>query len=92
MSKETLTHPCTTCGCYDGRHVCSHLLAFLLLIRCVQQSDVDKQKFESKMPKNPILIQNALTLVENVSSTDSYKNAKRIKLEEDKTLKCDEIF
>ena len=26
ITKQLLLHPCTVCECYDGRHVCSHIL------------------------------------------------------------------
>ena len=32
-AKELLPCPCSMCGCYDGRHFCSHESGFLFFIR-----------------------------------------------------------
>ena len=33
LSKDVLSYPYSLCGCYDGRHFCSHVSVFMFLIR-----------------------------------------------------------
>ena len=78
------------CGCYDGRHACSHLTAFLHLIRCAQRCDHKQEYFEKSMPDNPIKLQNFITLIENIGLTNKRKKARNLMLNENKILTCAE--
>jgi len=59
------------CGCYDGYHVCSHLLGFMIFIRCAQRYDKNQIVFESCMPRNPLVVQNSTTLIKNVTCSEN---------------------
>ena len=76
---EILPYPPSTCEFYDGRNVCSHLLAFMLFIRCVQICEHDQCVFEIKMPENPIKLQSCITLIEHVVNYDYLKDHKKRK-------------
>ena len=90
ITKELLPYPHSTCGCYDGRHKCSHMSGFALFIRCAQRCDVSCEIFEKDFPESPVKLQNYLTLIENVAySGECARCRKKITLE-DKTLHCDE--
>ena len=56
INKDLSQCPYSVCGYYDGRHFCSHLLGFLLFLRCVQICDTDFLKFEEAMLDNLISI------------------------------------
>ena len=89
-AKNMLHYPCTICGCYDGRHICSHITGFLLFIRCAQRCDFNKDMFEKSLPASPIALQNKLTLIENIVCTEALKNAKRKRAHELSVLSCKE--
>ena len=63
---EILFYPYSICGCYDGRHACSHVAAFMLLIRCIQRCEYNQELFENSFPANPIKLQNCITLIEHL--------------------------
>ena len=88
--KKNLHYPYSTCGCYDGRHACSHFAGFLLLIRCVQRCDHNQNTFENSLPNNPLKLQNQITLIECAGFTNKYKVSKKMKLQENKILSCNE--
>ena len=92
ISGELITCPHTICGCYDGRHACSHLLGFLCFVRGVQRSDTNQEQFERKIPNSPIALQSALTLIDDISHTDSFIVSRQKLLEENKVLKCTDNF
>ena len=66
-TKELLPYPHSTCGCYDGRHKCSHMPGFSLFIRCAQRCDISCEIFGKDFPESPVKLQNYLTLIENVA-------------------------
>lgn len=66
-AKEMLFYPCAARGCYDGCHVCSHITAFILFIRCAQRCDCNKDIFEKALPASPLKLQNCVALIEHVS-------------------------
>ena len=79
--EEILFYPYYACGCYNGRHVCSHFAAFLLLIRCIQRCDLNQDQFEKSLPCNPLNIKNCITLIEHVGYSGQCKISRRKKLE-----------
>ena len=79
-TKKLLFYPYSTCGCYDGRHVCSHIASFLLFIRCIQRCDYNQELFEKSFPTNPIKLQNCITLIEHLGYSDQHITSKRKKL------------
>ena len=91
-TKELLYYPYSICGCYDGRHVCSHFAAFLFFIRCAQMCDFNREMFENALPENPVKSQNTLTLIENMSSTENRKKAMKRKADKKALLNCNELF
>ena len=86
QSKEFLNYPFTVCGYYDGRHVCSHVLGFLLFIRCAQSCTGVYEEFESIVSENPISLQNTLTLFENVVFNDNRVKGQRKRRSTELTL------
>ena len=77
LNKKLLSYPCSMCGCYDGRHYCSHLLAFTFYIRCAQRCKKNRDDFENSLPESPMSMQNELTLIQN--AVDFKIKCKRIK-------------
>ena len=55
QTKQLLHYPYSICGCYDGQHFCSHLLSFLLFIRCTQRCESNFENFEKCLSENPVL-------------------------------------
>ena len=74
-----LPNPRTMCGCCNGMQACSHSLAFMLFIKCVQRCGYDQHTFESKISENPIKLQNSLTLIEHVVNNEFLKVSKKRK-------------
>ena len=81
-SKNMLFYPYSICGCYDGRHACSHFTSFLLLIRRAQRCDFNQDTFEKAFPGNPTHFQNKITLIENTVMQQYSRKAKRKKTNE----------
>ena len=91
VTKELLAYLHTICGCYDGRHYCSHITGFLLFIRLAQMCQDNQDIFESSFPENPISLQNTLTLIENTSFTTSCKESRKRTAEEKELLSRNEL-
>ena len=62
-TKKLLSYPHSMCACYDGRHFCSDLLAFLFHIRYAQRCKKKCIDFENALPEIPMSMQNELALM-----------------------------
>ena len=92
LTKNLLPYPYSICGCYDGRHCCSHISGFLFFIRCAQRCDFNQDVFEETFPQNPTKVQSTLTLIENVSFTDSHQKSRKRTIRETQLVTCEETF
>ncbi|KAL9189536.1 hypothetical protein ACHAXT_009211 [Thalassiosira profunda] len=63
---EFVPSPCSYCGCENGAFFCSHMLAFLYIVRIVQKpgGDMTKEEIEGDYPEDRRLVQNEPCLVE----------------------------
>jgi len=77
--KEMFGYPYSCCGCYDGRGLCSHLLALLLEFMLIQRSP-SKEEYMLQKPPPASQLQNTPELCEFsllYRSTDA-KKQKRV--------------
>ena len=65
-----LNYPYSCCGCYDGRKICSHILAVIFAIMVMQHYPKDEAEMILNMP-GPTDAQNLPTSVDLLLNDDS---------------------
>ncbi len=77
--RKPLSYPYSCCGCYDGRTMCSHLLALLSVCFKAQteaMKGADKTSFEQHLTQPPHNIQNEPIRIENIIRADGFARSK----------------
>ena len=63
----------SSCSCKKGEWFCSHSIGFLYLVGVVQRCVESETQLEKNFRINPLLVQGALLLIENVVVKDAFK-------------------
>ena len=66
----------SSCSCKKGKWFCSHSIGFLHLLGVVQRRNYTEEEIIQNYRVNPLLVQGALMLIENVVLADSFKQQK----------------
>ena len=91
-TKGLFPHPCSICGCCDGRNYYSYTSGFLFSIGCAQMHHFNQDSFQNSLPENPIKVQNVLVLIESISFTDLLKKSKKGQFEKHICFSAMEYF